>query len=226
MNQDSTSCSPSVVFEGEYSLGEEIANGITHGIGAVLSVAGLTLMVLLAVTQGDMARITSALVYGMSLILLFVTSTLYHSFQSPRIKSIFQILDHCAIYLLIAGTYTPVLLISLRGAWGYSLMAIIWSLALFGIFFKVLWREQFPKLSLLLYILMGWLIIVASTQMFANIPTGGLVLLLMGGVIYTAGTLFFVWDRIPYNHAIWHLFVLGGSICHFLAIYRYVMAPV
>lgn len=225
MNQDSTSCSPSVVFEGEYSLGEEIANGITHGIGAVLSVAGLTLMVLLAVTQGDMARITSALVYGMSLILLFVTSTLYHSFQSPRIKSIFQILDHCAIYLLIAGTYTPVLLISLRGAWGYSLMAIIWSLALFGIFFKVLWREQFPKLSLLLYILMGWLIIVASTQMFANIPTGGLVLLLMGGVIYTAGTLFFVWDRIPYNHAIWHLFVLGGSICHFLAIYRYVMAP-
>lgn len=210
-----------------YSFGEEIANSITHGIGALLSIAALTMLVILAVTQDDPVRIVSAAIYGSSLILLFLFSTLYHSLPGSRIKKIFQLLDHCAIYLLIAGTYTPVLLISLRGAWGYSLMVAIWSLALFGVFFKVFFgEERFPKISLFTYISMGWLIIIASTEMFANVAPGGLVLLAVGGVVYTAGVAFYVWESLPYNHAVWHLFVLGGSVCHFFAVYKYVLPPV
>jgi len=210
-----------------YSLGEEIANSVTHGIGALLSIVALTMLVILAVTQDDPVRIVSAAVYGSSLTLLFLFSTLYHSLPGSRIKKIFQLLDHCAIYLLIAGTYTPVLLISLKGAWGYSLMVIIWSLALFGIFFKVFFgEERFPKLSLFIYISMGWLIIIASTEMMTAIPPGGLVLLAVGGVVYTAGVVFYVRDHMPYNHAVWHLFVLGGSICHFFAVYKYVLSPI
>lgn len=209
-----------------YSLGEEIANSITHGIGAILSIAALTMLLILAVTQDDPVRIVSAAVYGSSLILLFLFSTLYHSLPGSRIKKIFQLLDHCAIYLLIAGTYTPVLLISLKGAWGYSLMVAIWSLALFGIFFKVFFgEERFPKISLFTYISMGWLIIIASTEMVTAIPPGGLILLAAGGVVYTAGVAIYVRDDLPYNHAVWHLFVLGGSICHFFAVYKYVLPP-
>ncbi|HID81682.1 MAG TPA: hemolysin D [Chromatiales bacterium] len=216
-----------IIEETIYSFGEEIANSITHGIGALLSIAALTMLVILAVTQDDPVRIVSAVVYGSSLILLFLFSTIYHSLPGSRIKKIFQLLDHCAIYLLIAGTYTPVLLISLKGAWGYSLMVAIWSLALFGIFFKVFFgEERFPKLSLFTYISMGWLIIIASTEMISAIPPGGLILLAAGGVVYTAGVAIYVRDDLPYNHAVWHLFVLGGSACHFFAVYKYVLPPV
>lgn len=214
------------VLSKPYNLGEEIANSITHGIGAMLSVAGLTLMLVAAIEQMDVARITSSAIYGSSLILLFLMSTLYHSFQSPQVKHVFKVLDHCAIYLLIAGTYTPVLLVSLDGVWSYSLMAVIWSLAVGGIVFKTLFHDRFPKLSLLLYLAMGWMIVVATTEVIANVDTGGLLLLLIGGLVYSAGVIFYVWDRIPYNHAIWHLFVLGGSICHFFAIYGYVIGPI
>ena len=207
-----------------YSLAEEIANAITHGLGAILSVAGLTLMVVLTVTQDDLLRIVSAIIYGTTLILLFLTSTLYHSFQHTKTKNVFQLLDHCAIYLLIAGTYTPFLLISLNGLWGYTLMAIIWGMALFGIFFKVFFMDRFPKVSLFTYILMGWLIIIASGEMIARVPTEALILLATGGVIYTAGTIFYSWERIPFNHAIWHVFVLMGSTFHFFAVYSYVLA--
>ena len=216
-----------IIEETIYSFGEEIANSITHGIGALLSIAALALLVILAVTQDDPVRIISAVIYGSSLILLFLFSTIYHSLPGSRIKKIFQLLDHCAIYLLIAGTYTPVLLISLKGAWGYSLMVAIWSLALFGIFFKVFYgEERFPKISLFTYISMGWLIIIASTEMITAIPPGGLILLAIGGVVYTSGVAIYVRDDLPYNHAVWHLFVLGGSACHFFAVYKYVLAPV
>jgi hemolysin III len=218
--------STEVIVEQAYHLGEEIANSITHGIGTLLSVIGLTLMLVLAVAENDAMRTASSIIYGSTLILLFLFSTLYHSFKHHSAKDIFQVLDHCAIYLLIAGTYTPFLLISLEGAWGYSLMAIIWCLAIFGIVFKVHFRERFPKVSLLTYLLMGWLIVVAASEVMARIPAGALTLLIAGGVIYTVGVVFFIWDRLPYNHAVWHLFVLGGSACHFFAIYGYVIPSV
>lgn len=212
--------------ERAYSLGEEIANSVTHGIGAVLSVWGLTLMLVMAMNENDATRIASSIIYGSSLVLLFFLSTLYHSTQHHSIKAVFQMLDHCAIYLLIAGTYTPFLLISLKGAWGYSLMAVIWGLAAFGVVFKVCYGERYPRVSLLTYLLMGWLILVAGAEMIARVPIEGLMLLAAGGLVYTLGTLFFIWDRLPYNHAVWHLFVMGGSVCHFFAIYGYVIPSV
>jgi hemolysin III len=212
--------------EQAYHLGEELANSITHGVGALLSVVGLTLMLILAATENDAMRTASSIIYGSTLILLFLFSTLYHSFKHHSVKDVFQVLDHCAIYLLIAGTYTPFLLISLEGAWGYSLMAVIWGLAIFGIAFKVRFRERFPKVTLLTYLLMGWLIVVAASEVMARIPAGALTLLIAGGAIYTVGVVFFIWDRLPYNHAVWHLFVLGGSACHFFAIYGYVIPSV
>ena len=206
-----------------YSVGEEIANALTHGIGALLAVAALTLMIVMSVEHSDTARVVSSVIYGSSLILLYLVSTLYHSIQSPRIKKLFQILDHCAIYLLIAGTYTPFMLISLEGTWGYALLITIWSLAIFGIVFKAIFHQQYAKVSLFTYLTMGWLCILVGGEMLTKIPTGGLLLLLAGGLAYTGGTIFFVLSHFPYNHAIWHLFVLGGSICHFFAIYRYVL---
>ncbi len=206
-----------------YSVGEEIANALTHGIGALLGVAALTLMIVMSVKYSDTARVISSLIYGSSLILLYLASTLYHSIQSPRAKRIFQLLDHCAIYILIAGTYTPFMLISLKGTWGYSLLIAIWSLAIFGIVFKVIFHDRYAKVSLFTYLAMGWLCILVGGEMLSKIPTGGLLFLLAGGLAYTFGTIFFVLDRIPFNHAIWHLFVLAGSVCHFFAIYQYVL---
>lgn len=211
------------VVEGAYSIAEEIANSVTHGIGALLSIAALVLMVVLSITQSSTIAVVASAVYGSSLILLFLASTLYHSVQRAHVKKSLKIFDHCAIYLLIAGTYTPFMLISLRGAWGYTMTAIIWSLALFGVIFKIFYTEKFPKLSLFTYIFMGWLIIVASSELMSKVPVGGLVLLVVGGLVYTLGTIFYAFDKIPYNHAIWHGFVLGGAICHFFAIYLYVI---
>ncbi len=211
------------VVDGAYSIAEEIANSITHGLGALLSIAALVLMVVLAVTQSSTIAVVASAIYGVSLILLFLASTLYHSFQEPGVKKSLKVFDHCAIYLLIAGTYTPFMLISLQGAWGYTMTAVIWSLALFGIIFKLFFTEKFPKLSLFTYIFMGWLIVVASSELVSKVPVGGLVLLAVGGLVYTSGTIFYASDKIPYNHAIWHGFVLGGAICHFFAIYLYVI---
>ena len=209
-----------------YSVGEEIANALTHGIGALLGVAALTLMVLMSVKHADSAHLISSVIYGSSLILLYLASTLYHSIQSHRAKKLFQILDHCAIYILIAGTYTPFMLISLKGTVGYSLLVAIWSLAIFGIIFKAIFHDRFAKVSLFTYLAMGWICILVGGEMLIKVPTGGLLFLLAGGLAYTFGTIFFVLDRIPYNHAIWHLFVLMGSTCHFFAIYQYVLPVV
>lgn len=203
-----------------YTPGEEIANGITHGIGTGLSIAGLTVLVVLAALYGDGWRIVSFSIYGVTLVLLYLASTLYHSFQSPRPKRLFQFFDHSAIYLLIAGTYTPFLLISIRGAWGWTLMVLIWGLAFLGIGFKALYFDRYQRLSSLSYVFMGWLSVIIGRTLFANIPQQALVWLAVGGVIYTVGIIFLAWRKIPYGHTIWHLFVLGGSTCHYFAVIK------
>lgn len=208
-----------------FTLGEEIAHSVTHGIGAGLSVAGLTLLVVLAVLYGNVYQIVGFSIYGASLILLYLASTLYHGIQNPRVKAVFKIFDHASIYLLIAGTYTPFLLISLRGRLGWTMLAIIWGFAILGVSFKVLFIHRFQVLSVFTYVLMGWLSVVLIREMWANIPPGGLVWLLVGGIAYTVGVIFYALQRIPYMHVVWHFFVLGGSICHFFAVLLY-LAPI
>ncbi|MCK5314455.1 MAG: hemolysin III family protein, partial [Anaerolineales bacterium] len=167
---------------------------------------------------GDVWRIVSFSIFGSSLVLLYLASTLYHSFQNPRVKKIFQIFDHSAIYLLIAGTYTPFLLISLRGAWGWTFLVVIWGLAFLGIGLKALFFEYYERLSALGYVLMGWLCVIAGKELLTNVPQVSLIWLAVGGMAYTIGIIFLAWRKIPYGHAIWHLFVLGGSICHYFAV--------
>jgi len=201
-----------------YSLGEEIANGITHGVGTGLSVAGLTVLVVLAALYGDVWQIVGFSIYGSTLVVLYLASTLYHSFQNPRVKRVFRVIDHAAIFLLIAGTYTPFLLISMRGARGWTLLAIVWGLALLGIGFKIFFTHRFPVGSTLAYVLMGWLGVIAWKEAIARIPAGGLIWLGVGGAVYSVGVILYAWKRLPYNHAIWHVFVLVGSACHYLAV--------
>ena len=206
-----------------YTLGEEIANGVTHGIGALLSVAGLTVLVVLASIYGDVWRIVSFSLYGGSLVLLYLASTLYHTFQAPEAKRIFRIMDHSAIYLLIAGTYTPITLVTMRGPLGWTVFGGVWALAIIGIIFKTFFIGRYEKVATAAYVLMGWLCIIAIKEMFIAIPLNGMIWLLAGGGFYTFGVIFYVWHKLPYNHAIWHLFVLAGSICHFFAILLHVL---
>ncbi|MEZ8037466.1 PAQR family membrane homeostasis protein TrhA [Vibrio crassostreae] len=207
----------------EYSDIEERANAITHGLGVVLGVVGLILLLIRAFDhQADMLTITSMAVYGSSIILLFLASTLYHSITTEKTKRLLKTLDHCAIYLLIAGSYTPFLLVSLRTPLAMGLMAVIWGIALVGIIMKIAFVYRFKRLSLVTYLAMGWLSLIVVYQLAMNIEMGGLVLLALGGVIYSLGVIFYVAKRIPYNHAIWHLFVLAGCACHFFAIYLFV----
>ena len=205
------------------SLGEEIANSITHGLGALLSVIGLAALLVAAITQGSALHVTAVAVFGTTLILLYFASTLYHALTAPRAKRVFQILDHSAIYLLIAGTYTPFTLITLRGPWGWSLFAVTWSLAIFGVVFKSIWIDRHAVLSTIIYVLMGWCAIVAIRPLLRGLPWDGFLWLLAGGLSYTAGVIFYASHR-RYAHAVWHLFVLGGSVCHYWTIYRYVLA--
>lgn len=201
-----------------YTLGEEIANSITHGIGAFLSVVGLTVLVVLASLRGDSWQLISFSIYGSTLFILYLASTLYHSIQHPKTKKIFQIIDHAAIFLLIAGTYTPFLLVSLRPVIGWSMLVTVWGLAVLGIAFKLIFAERFMVLSTLAYIGMGWLCVIQWNAMLLHLPAASLMWLAIGGVSYTAGVIFFSLHRLPYSHAIWHLFVLGGSAAHFWAI--------
>ncbi|KAB2879181.1 hemolysin III family protein [bacterium] len=207
----------------QYTIGEEIANSITHGIGAALSIAGLVILVVMAALHGDAWHIVSCSIYGASMIMLYTASTLYHTFQSPKVKHAMRILDHSSIYLLIAGTYTPFTLISLRGPWGWSLFGVIWGLALTGIIFKLYFTGRFNKASTIIYVLMGWIAVIAIKPMIDIIPIGGLALLFGGGLSYTLGVIFYVWKKLPYHHAVWHLFVLGGTILHFFAILFFVL---
>ena len=206
-----------------YSVGEEIMNSITHGVGAGLSIAGLTLLLVLAVLSGNVRQVVSFSIYGASLIILYLASTLYHSFQQPKVKRVLKIIDHAAIYLLIAGTYTPFLLVGVQGAWGWTMLVLIWGLAILGISFKAIFIHRFQKLSVLAYVLMGWLSILIIKSLLAHIAIGGLIWMAVGGAVYTIGVIFYALKKIPYMHGVWHLFVLGGSICHYFAVLLYLV---
>ncbi|HGS5357069.1 TPA: hemolysin III family protein [Vibrio cholerae] len=206
-----------------YGFKEEVANVISHGVGLILGIVGLVLLLVKAVDQqADALTITSMSIYGGSMIALFLASTLYHAIPYQRAKRWLKTFDHCAIYLLIAGSYTPFLLVSLRTPLAVGLMIVIWSLALIGILMKIAFVYRFKKLSLVTYLTMGWLSLIVIYQLAIHLEVGGLTLLAAGGLIYSLGVIFYVAKRIPYNHAIWHAFVLAGCACHFLAIYLYV----
>lgn len=206
-----------------YRRNEEIVNTLSHGAGVVLSVVGLAVLSTLAVIHGTVWHIVGCTVYGATLVLVYLASTLYHGLPLSRAKVILQALDHWAIYLLIAGTYTPFTLVNLRGPWGWSLFGIVWGLALLGILSRTTIFQRRPAVSVAFYITMGWVAVVAVKPILAAIPIGCLVLLLIGGVAYTAGVIFYVWERLPYNHAVWHFFVLAGSAFQFFAVLLYVV---
>jgi hemolysin III len=201
---------------------EELANAISHGVGVALAIAALPLLVWFADRHGSAADITAAVLFGASMVLLYGTSTLYHALRPGRAKSWFQRLDHAAIYVFIAGSYTPFTLGPLRGGWGWSLFGVVWGLAVVGVLLKLLNRLRHPLWSTGLYVAMGWLALVAAVPMLEHIATGGIVLLVAGGVAYTVGAVFFLVDhRLRYGHFVWHLFVLAGTACHFAAVLEY-----
>jgi hemolysin III len=202
---------------------EEVANSITHGIGLVLSLAGFAALLILALTRGSKWHIVGCGVYGATLVLVFAASTLYHSFQEPRLKDLFRTADQVAIYLLIAGTYTPFMLVPLRGFWGWLLLAIVWSLALAGIVLKIVFADRYKALTMALYLVIAWMAIIAVKPIIMTVPIGGLAWIGAGGVAYMTGLVFFAWDRVPFNHTIWHLFVMVGSLCHYFAVMFYVL---
>ena len=207
----------------DYTHGEEIANWLTHGIGLGLSMAGLTLLIVFASLHGDAWHVVSFTVFGLSLLLLYTASTLYHAWRSQRVTRWLLRVDHAAIFLLIAGTYTPFLLTSLRGPWGWSLFGVIWGLCGAGAVFQLIFGERFQRASTLGYLFLGWLMVVAIKPLLTSVPAGGLWLLLAGGLCYTVGTLFYRWHSLRYHHAYWHTFVLAGSTCHFLAVLLFLL---
>jgi hemolysin III len=203
------------------SLGEEIANAVTHGLGIGLSIAALVLLVVFASQQGDVWKIVGFSIYGAMMILLYVISTLYHSFQNPQIKRLFRILDHSSIFLLIAGTYTPITLI-MRGAWGWSIFGTIWGLTIIGIFMKIFFLGKMKIISPIIYVAMSFIVILAIKPVLKHVPHDVIMWILIGGGSYILGITFYLWRKMPYHHTIWHLFVLGGSISHFFAMLQYV----
>jgi hemolysin III len=204
---------------------DEIASALTHGLGAVAALAGGAVLITLAAIHGDAWQLGASIVFGITLLLLYTASTLYHAIQHPVAKGRLKVFDHCAIYLLIAGTYTPFTLIGLRGPWGWGLFAAIWTLAVAGVVFKLFYTGRFKLLSTIIYIAMGWLVIVAIKPLLQSLDAWTLGWLLAGGVFYTLGTFFYHRESIRYSHAIWHLFVIAGSVCHFIAVTEQVLMP-
>ena len=204
---------------------EELANVFTHGLGATAALAGGAVLVALAMRHGDGWQVTGAIVFAICLLLLYLASTLYHAIQHPVAKARLKVFDHCAIYLLIAGTYTPFTLVGLRGPWGWWLFATIWALALAGVVFKLFFTGRFKLLSTAIYIAMGWLIVVAIKPLFSALDGWTLGWLLAGGLCYTLGTFFYHRPALRYSHAIWHLFVVAGSVCHYVAVMAHVLKP-
>ena len=205
------------------SLSERLFNTITHGIGSILSIVALVLMVVYASYNSDAWSIVGVSIFGSTLILLYLSSTLYHAFSNGRVKQIFKTLDQSFIYLLIAGTYTPVLLITLRNTLGWTVFGLVWAMAIGGITHRIFFFDKLKKLSLISYIVMGWLSLIVFKSLLNAAPAELVVWLLIGGAFYTGGLIFYSWEKLPFNHAIWHLFVLGGSFSHFMGIYLYLV---
>ncbi len=207
----------------DYSPREEAANVATHAIGAVLSVVGLVVLVMLASQFGTALHVVTAAVFGVMLVFLYLSSSVYHAVTDPRAKHLAKVVDHAGIYLLIAGTYTPFTLVTLAGPWGQGLFVAVWAIAAAGIAAEAFWVYRPRWLSVVLFLAMGWMVLLASGQLFAALAPAGLRLLVAGGLSYSVGTAFYVMKRVPYMHAVWHLFVLGGSVCHFFAVALYVI---
>ncbi len=214
---------PSIPATPRYSPGEELANSITHGVSAFLTCAGAAVLITLASLKASAWHIVSFSIFSGALILLFVISTLYHSFKSPKVKYVMEILDHSSIFLVIAGTYTPLTLVTLHGVLGWWLFGIVWGLAAAGIVMKAFFTGRFRLVSTLLYLGMGWMILLAGKPLVASLPPGGLYFLLAGGIFYSLGTIFYLWKKLPYHHAIWHLFVFAGALCHYFTLLFYVL---
>ncbi|WP_138496586.1 PAQR family membrane homeostasis protein TrhA [Paenibacillus pinistramenti] len=206
-----------------FSRREEMANAVTHGVGALLSAAALVLLIVFASIKGTAWHVVSFTIYGVSMLLLYSCSTLVHGLREGKAKDLFEIFDHSSIYLFIAGTYTPFLLVATRGPLSWTLFGVVWGIAAVGVVFKAFFVKRFLFMSTLFYIGMGWLIVLMWPQLTAAVPAAGVTLLVTGGVLYTLGTLFYVWRGFPYHHAIWHLFVLGGSVLHFFAVLLYLL---
>jgi hemolysin III len=205
-----------------YTVGEEIANSVTHGVGVAFSIVALTLLVTWSVIRGDGWSLAGGIVFGISLVLLYTGSTLYHAIPFPRARHVFKIIDHSAIYLLIAGTYTPFLLVTVRDNGGWWMFGIVWTLAAVGMSLEAFWVYRPRWVSAVVYLGMGWLVVTMWGPLWAHLAPTGIWLLVAGGLAYTLGTVFYVLKRVPYMHMVWHLFVLGGSACHFLAVLMYV----
>jgi hemolysin III len=203
------------------SFGEEIANSISHGVGLLAAVAAIPTLMASAVRRGSVAGIVGASVFAVTVVLLYLTSTLYHALPRNRVKRVFRVLDHSAIFLLIAGTYTPFTLGVLRGTWGWALFGLVWGFAILGVVLKAVGGVRYPRLSTCLYLGMGWLILVAVKPLWLRVPPAGLLWLLAGGIAYTAGVALFAAQRFRYTHFLWHLFVLAGTACHFIAVLWY-----
>ncbi|MCL2873548.1 MAG: hemolysin III family protein [Defluviitaleaceae bacterium] len=205
-----------------YTLGEEIFSSVAHGVGTVLAIAGASVLAVFAGLSRDPWVIVACAIYGLCLILLYTMSTLYHSFTNEKVKALFRIFDHCGVFLLIAGTYTPFTLVTLRGGVGWALFGAIWGAAIIGIILKSLNLEKFKRFSLICYLGMGWAIVFAFRPLVENMPTNGLILLALGGLFYTVGVIFYKMKKLKYAHSIWHLFVLAGSIVHYFCVLFYV----
>ena len=206
------------------ALSEELLNSLTHGLGLVLSIVGVVVLVTAAWFRQDPVYFVSACIFGGALVLMYAASFLYHSFHRPSLKRILCVVDHIAIYVLIAGTYTPFLLVSLGGGWGTTMLCVVWAMALGGAVLKILGAremQRYKRLSTAGYLAMGWLFVVALEPLLAALPLEGILWILAGGLCYTGGVVFFLWESLPYNHAIWHVFVLGGSLCHYVAVLFY-----
>lgn len=206
-------------------VAEEIANSVTHGVGLAGSLIGVPVLVIAAAGRADALHVVGCSVFAASLVALYAASTIYHALPPSRAKQVFRVIDHVAIYLLIAGTYTPFTLGVLRGTWGWTLFGVVWSLAAAGIVLKTLLGMRYPRASTVCYLMMGWLAVVAIRPIVAHVPAAGLAWLLAGGLLYTGGVAFFAWERLRHSHAVWHLCVLGGSACHFCAVLWYA-API
>lgn len=206
-----------------YPRKEEIINIFSHALGLLLSIAALILLVIFATLEGTVWHIVSFAIYGASLVILYLASMLFHAARNPKTRKRLNVFDHASIFLLIAGTYTPFTLVTLQGAWGWSIFGVVWGLAIAGIILKLFFTGKFNFISTLLYILMGWIIVIAIVPLVRSFPFGGLMWLFAGGLFYTVGAVIFLIDKLPYNHAIFHFLVLGGSACHFVAVFNYII---